>query len=140
MTDKNEEARELEELLSRALEPKGDPPIPLLSLEALGMGDGSKACPGRPGRQTLSPERAMNTEAHVAPSTTLRSVGSDDWMEEVGRIIPAKKRVEDRVDAWFCRLASVVVAVFLILALHQTLHARPADSNAPQHDVARIVG
>lgn len=43
MTDKNEEAMELDELLSRALEPKGDPPIPLLNLEALGMGVGSKA-------------------------------------------------------------------------------------------------
>lgn len=138
MTDKNEEAMELDELLSRALEPKGDPPIPLLNLEALGMGVGSKARPGRP--QTLSPERAMNTEAHAATSTTRRSVGLDDWMEEEGRIIPAKQLLEDRVDAWFCRLAGIVVAVFLILALHQALYARPADQNAPQHDIARIVG
>lgn len=52
----------------------------------------------------------------------------------------APRRQPDRIDAWFCRIASIIVAILLIMSLHHAMQARPADPAANDDDHTRIVG
>jgi hypothetical protein len=54
--------------------------------------------------------------------------------------IGSPRRKPDRLDAWFCRIALIIVAVLILMILYHAMQVRPADPAAKHVIRSRILG